>query len=108
MTTEQSRVQEIAAKSADSTENHAIPWQDDRIVLSVIKLSVDTVLLNPGSHRIKAQIESHPDAQEIDQDPFSYESQELIAQMLRETLGYKALLESLRESGQIDTGNRYT
>lgn len=104
MITEKARIEEIAAKARDASETHSIPWQNSRTLLKVINISVDSVLLNPASHRIRSQIESHQNAHDIHEDPFAEDAQDLIAEMLKETLGYNALLESLRESGQIETG----
>ena len=103
-TTENARIAEITAKVDESTETHSVPWQNDRQPLSVINLSLDSVLLNPKSHRIRAQIESHSQASVLEHDPFSEPAQEIIEAILAETVGFQALVDSLRESGQLDPG----
>ena len=102
--TKNSRMDEIAAKVAESAERYSVPWQNDRQSLRVINLSLDSVLLNPNSHRIRAQIESHPDRTVLDNDPFSESAQEIIETILKETVGFGALVDSLRESGQLESG----
>ena len=102
--TEEARIAEIAAKVEESTETYAIPWQNDREALKVINLSLDSVLLNPKSHRIRAQIESHPQADILKEDPFSDPAQRIIEGILADTLDFGALVDSLRESGQRESG----
>ena len=102
--TEQARIDEIAAKVEESTENYSIPWQNNRLSLKVINISVDSVLLNDKSHRIRAQIESHPEKDVLDEDPLSEAAQQMIEEILSETPGFQALVDSLRESGQLEPG----
>ena len=103
-TTEETRRSEIAAKAEESTASHSVHWQNDRIELPVINLSLDSVLLNPDSHRIRAQIESHPQRNELEEDPFSERSQETIETILAETSGFQSLVDNLRETGQLEPG----
>ena len=102
--TEKARIGEIADKVADSTETYSVPWQNGRRSLPVINLSLDSVLLNPKSHRIRAQIESHPQADIVRDDPFSASAQETIETILAETVGFRALVDSLRENEQLESG----
>ncbi len=81
-----------------------LPWQDSAADFQVVKLRVDTVLLNPRSHRIRAQLESHPDYKLVKEDPHSEKAQEIIAQILREGEEYEDLKTNLREVGQRDAG----
>ena len=81
-----------------------LPWQESSSDFKVVKLPVDTVLLNPRSHRIRAQLESHPEHKLVDEDPHSEKAQEIIAQILREGEGYQELKTNLREVGQRDAG----
>lgn len=102
--TENSRTAEIAAKVANSKENTSVPWQNGRQRLRVINLSINSVVLNPMSHRIRAQIESHPEAGIFKDDPFSDRAQEIIDTILAETAGFEALADSLNENGQLEPG----
>jgi hypothetical protein len=63
-------------------------------------------VLNPRSHRIRAQLESHPRSAVVQADPFADESQEIIREVLRrlDPDNFAELLESLRSSGQRDPG----
>lgn len=102
--TEEARIAEIAAKVEESTETYSVLWQNRPTVLPVITLSVHNVLLNPASHRIRAHIESDPDAGIVRDEPHSDAAQEIIAKILAETPGFPALADNLRESGQLDFG----
>ena len=103
-TTEKARRDEIASKAEESSERHSVQWQNDRIELRVINLSLDSVLLNPNSHRIRAQIESHPKKDELERDPLSAPAQEIIEGILADTIGFQALADNLREIGQKEPG----
>jgi hypothetical protein len=62
------------------------------------------MLLNPRSHRIRAQLESDSQAQLIRDDPFSDASQEAIARIIKNTEGFDRLRTNLGEEGQRDHG----
>lgn len=69
----------------------------------VISFPADDVLLNPMSHRLRSQLESDPEWQELSKDPYSDKAQELLERYVREarTLEqFKALKESLERDGQ--------
>lgn len=102
--TEEARIAEISAKVAVSTETHSAPWQNTRESLPVINLSLDSVLLNPESHRIRAQIESHPESRAVADHPHSERAQAIIEKILSETSEFRALVDNLRENGQLDAG----
>lgn len=70
----------------------------------VVDVPVDAVIYNPKSHRIRAQLESHPKAQIVKDAPFSDEAQDVIAEILRNTDRYPALCEEMRVTGQKDFG----
>ena len=98
------RMAEIALKEHESNESYSVRWQNDFKLLKVINLSIDHVLLNPDSHRIRAQIESHPQSSTLQHDPYSDISQDTIAQILRDTLEFGKLQDNLREVGQLEPG----
>lgn len=102
--TEEARIAEIEAKVKDSDETYSVPWQNRQTLLRVINLSLGSVLLNPRSHRIRAQMESHEQRGLLEDDPFSPAAQEVIEAVLAETSGFQALEDNLRESGQLDPG----
>ncbi len=102
--TEEARIAEIQAKVDDSEESYSVPWQNSRHLLPVITISVDSVLLNPRSHRIRAQTESHERRDLLEQDPFAPAAQDVIEAILAETPGFQALKDNLRESGQLELG----
>lgn len=99
-----SRMAEIEAKVSEPEETLSVPWQNSRRALPVITLSVDSVVLNPRSHRIRSQIESHPRADILEHDPFSESAQRIIATILAETIGFGPLVDNLKEEGQLEAG----
>lgn len=72
----------LEARPSDA-ETLRLPWQDDYQIFPVVTIPVAATVLNPNSHRIRAQLESHPSADEIRRDPFSEEAQDLLAEILR-------------------------
>lgn len=86
----------------DGTER--LPWHEDFRIFPVVELELDAVVLNPDSHRIQAQLESHPEAKLVRRDPFSDTSQRIIAQLLREVEGFEALRDNLAEEKQHNAG----
>lgn len=95
---------EIANMPADA-ERARVPWQDNpNYTRPVINLPLEYVVLNPNSHRIKSQLEDHPDRTRILADPFSEDSQKEVADLLRGINGFADLKASLRVDGQQEEG----
>lgn len=73
----------------------------------VIKIHVDEVVLNPRSHRVRAQLEDDPEWAEHKDDPFSEAAQAVIQRQVREARSreeFAALKDSLANEGQTDPG----
>lgn len=73
----------------------------------VIKIHVDEVVLNPRSHRVRAQLEDDPEWAEHRDDPFSESAQAVIQRQVRAARtpeAFAALKESLSNEGQTDPG----
>lgn len=73
----------------------------------VIKIHVDEVVLNPRSHRVRAQLEDDPEWAEHKDDPFSEAAQAVIQRQVREARSreeFAALKESLASEGQTEPG----
>lgn len=113
--TESQRVQRVRELLADlhkvPPEKHEtvrIPWTtDERRLVDVITISVDEVLLNPQSHRIRSQLQDDPAWAELSKDPFSEAAQRAIQRHVREARDadeLQALKESLLQDGQTDPG----
>lgn len=86
-------------------ERVSLPWKDEAgKTYPVILLSLDAIVLNPNSHRIKAQLSSDPRKTGIDADPFSDASQKVIAELLRDTERFEDLKANLGEVGQTEPG----
>lgn len=104
---EEARRQKIEAAveshPADGERLH-LPWQNTYVDAPVINLPLEAVLLNPRSHRIRAQIESSPQSDQITSDPFGEETQEIVTQILRDTADFDDLKTNLSQEGQRDSG----
>lgn len=85
-------------------ERVRVPWKGDSALCPVVRVSLDAAALNPHSHRIKAELESDPNREEIEADPYSEQSQERIAEILRNTERYADLRENIAAEGQLDYG----
>jgi hypothetical protein len=73
----------------------------------VIKIHVDEVVLNPRSHRVRAQLEDDPEWAENKDDPFSESAQVVIQRQVREARTreeFATLKDSLSNEGQSDPG----
>lgn len=82
-----------------------LPWRGGSEEFPVIKVELDAVVLNPYSHRIRAQLESHPQGASVRNEPFSEASQRLIAEILPETgENFEDLKRNLDEEGQLQFG----
>lgn len=94
----------LEALSADH-EKMRVPWRDGMESMSVIKLELDSCVLNPRSHRIKSQLESEPELRkQVEEDPESQAAQEGIRDLLTRTPGFAHLKENLGHAGQTDPG----
>jgi hypothetical protein len=71
---------------------------------NVVSLPVDAVIFNPRSHRVKAQLDSHPKQGIVEEDPESEEAQEVIQGVLSKTEDFEDLKGNLEEYGQTDPG----
>ncbi len=86
-------------------ERLRVPWRSGYENLPVVELPVTIVLLNPANHRIQSQLESHLRVEEVRADPFSAESQAVLADVLANQVdGFEDLCSNLREEGQRDSG----
>lgn len=85
-----------------------IPWTGgEPLLCEVIKIGVDEVLLNHGSHRIRAQLEDDPEWSELKRDPLSEAAQKVVERHVRESrdpTDFAALKDSLAREGQTDPG----
>jgi hypothetical protein len=85
-------------------ESLRLPWKEEGKLFPVVKVHVDALLLNPTSHRIRAQLESHPKRVIVQEDPFSEEAQDIIAGILREEEKFDDLLKNMDMYAQREAG----
>jgi hypothetical protein len=87
------------------SETWRVPWRGKMEKMPVIRIALDSVVLNPTSHRIKSQLESAPHARKaIAEDPDGEAAQEAIADLLRETTGFEDLKHNLAADEQREPG----
>jgi len=99
------RIQEALNALPSDHETLRIPWRGKQSRLPIIRIGLTSTALNPRSHRIKAQLESHTAASAaIAKDPDSDESQTAIGGLLRSTLGFESLKQNLSDEGQLEPG----
>jgi hypothetical protein len=93
-----------AADAKPDAERIRVAWRTSEIFATVIELPVDKVVLNPNSHRIRAQLESSPERDLVRRDPFGAEAQAAIEGLLRDAEEFDDLKVNLRDVGQIEPG----
>ena len=72
--------------------------------LEVITLNPSIPLLRRENSRLRAQLLSHPKKSLVDEDPYSEEAQEVLAQLLRGTERFKELKKNLGDYNQAEPG----
>ena len=107
--TEEARSHRIATAVAGHDpkleETLRLRWHDEFRVFPVVTLDLDAVVLNPNSHRIQAQLESHPERDIVLRDPFSDDAQTIIAAIIRKDIeGYEDLRANLQADEQRQPG----
>lgn len=106
--TQQARRDVIAAAKAavtDQTERRPFEWRGGDIMLPVVTVPVGDVLLNHRTHRVRAQVESlGARGTIIDTNPHSEEAQQLLADLIRQTSGYKEVKAMIRHDKQREPG----
>jgi hypothetical protein len=93
-----------AAEKRTDSERVRIAWKDDHLMATVVEIPLSSVVLNPRSHRIRAQLESSPKADLVQTDPFSEDAQQTVADLLRDTGLFDELRDNLKDQGQLDPG----
>ena len=88
----------------DSDPRVKLPWKDGTKIFPVVKVPLSSVLLNPDSHRIKADLESHDRLEIVRTDPYGSEAQAIITDLLANQEGFGDLKRNLKEEGQRDHG----
>lgn len=95
-------LEDLLAES--NPERSRIHFRSEDVVLPVVKLPLEAVVLNAHSHRIRAQLESHPQRDVVKNDPYGEEAQVVITQLLAQTERFEDLRVNLKEEGQRDPG----
>lgn len=85
----------------------SMPWPGGDGPLDVIRIGVDEVLLNPLSHRIRAQLEDDPEWAAVSDDPHGESAQRIVQRYVRDARDadqFVALKRSLVADGQDHPG----
>lgn len=101
------RQQQIIDELKDSSgdrERHLIPWKGTQQLCDVIRLRMTAVVLNPRSHRLQAQLASHPDRDTVQTAPTEAAAQDILADLIRKDDTYEDLKANLAEEGQRQPG----
>jgi hypothetical protein len=112
-TTESHRIERIRELLAEANkippskrpEGERLPaiGSGDGEVCPVITIGVDEVVLNPDSHRIKAQLQDDPEWEDLKNQPYSEQAQNLIRRHVREARkenDFAELKNSIASEGQ--------
>jgi hypothetical protein len=94
----------VAARDPNQLETLRLPWRTGFGVFPVVEIELEALVLNPRSHRIQAQLESDPHGELVRRDPWSDESQAVIAQILRTMENFQELARNLDAEGQQQPG----
>ncbi len=93
-------------------ETHRVPWRGKMERFPVVRIPLESLVLNPTSHRIKSQLESAPGARKaIEEDPDGESAQSALTDLLRATIRFEELKQNLddeeqREPGIVTRGGR--
>ena len=84
-----------------SPKRSGCPGAANRSACPSYRISLDATVLNPRSHRIRAQLESDAAASRaLAEDPEGEAAQNAIARLLRDTAGFEALKQNLSDDKQ--------
>jgi hypothetical protein len=105
------RIQQLLAElhkmPPEKHETVHMPWTAGEPLLEVIRIGVDEVVLNPQSHRIRAQLQDDPEWEALSREPYGEPAQRLIERHVRAARTpeeFSALKQSLLQDGQTDPG----
>ncbi|MFD0772546.1 transcriptional regulator [Streptomonospora algeriensis] len=94
-------------------ETFTVNFRDKQIPVEIIDIELDSLYLNPGTHRIRAQRDLKPDKdQELRDNPWGAAGQDYLRSLLMATPSdpnksdpeFYELKENLRQEGQNDAG----
>lgn len=103
--TRKQRIEHALDALPAEAETLRVPWRGKSERMTVIRIGLDSTVLNPRSHRIKSQLESDLSAKAaIAQDAEGEQAQEAIRKLLRATPGFEALKNDLEQKDQREPG----
>lgn len=91
-------------ESKRDAERRFIPWKEGKEKCTVIEIELAALVLNPRSHRIRAQLDGHAQRDQVLNNPESQEAQQAISDLLQGTEGYDDIKTSLEDEGQREPG----
>lgn len=87
-----------------SDAKYPIDFRGKKLYLPVITVNPDLLLLNPKNNRLSGQLKDHPKRSQVEADPESKESQNLLHSLLAKTDKFSDLEYQLKEMGQKEPG----
>lgn len=95
----------VNAVDQNHQDRRPLRWRGHDVPWAVVQIPVSHALLNPYSHRIKAQVRSLRSAGDVlEHDPFSEPAQHIIAEIIRSTPMYARIKATLKRDQQQDPG----
>ena len=98
-------IAKLVEEREPESESIRVTLKGQTQLIPVIRISINSTVLNSRSHRIRSQLESIPEAQAaLEQDSDSDVSQDFIKNLLRATDGFEFLKQNLSDEGQKKPG----
>lgn len=96
----------VSTLAAGSEDKRPITWRGREEMWPVVRIKASSLLLNPNSHRIRAQTRALPPAKAdaFQQDPLGTDAQATINELIRATPGYPRVRDTLVRDLQQDPG----
>jgi len=91
-------------KRSGNDATYSIDLRGEQKYLPVIRVNPADLLLNPKNNRLSGQLKDHPRRSNIEADPISKKSQDILHALLAKTAKFKDLMSQLEYLGQKKPG----
>jgi len=93
-----------AFKNRNDTRFSRIEYRGAEKYIEIIRMNPNDLLLNHDNSRLRAQLFDHPDEKFVQENPTAARSQEILADLLRQTNDFKTLKLDLKTQKQQQPG----
>lgn len=90
--------------SSTPKRTHEIEYRGAKKTVEIVILNPEVPLLNPNNSRLRAQLRTHPNHEQVAREPYSAESQALLFELLSQTEKFEEMKTQLVDWGQVDPG----